>query len=124
MQVAGVGRAVVAGVDGSECALQAVRWAVVEAARRRVPLRLVSAYAWPECDPDGDRLLGEHYRRLLHTAAGEHLAAAAQAVKLLRPAVEVEQVATQGFAVAVLQAESARAAVLVLGNRERAGSNA
>jgi nucleotide-binding universal stress UspA family protein len=40
-------RAVVAGVDGSECGLQAVRWAAAEAARRHLPLRLVSAHAWP-----------------------------------------------------------------------------
>jgi hypothetical protein len=58
-----------------------------------------------ERDPDGCPLLGVHYRRLLHTAAREHLAAAAQAVKVLSPTLEVEQAATQVF-------------------RERAGSRA
>lgn len=36
-------REVVVGVDGSECALTAVRWAVGEAARRGAPLRIVHA---------------------------------------------------------------------------------
>ncbi|MFC5952110.1 universal stress protein [Pseudonocardia lutea] len=35
--------AVVVGVDGSDPALAAVRWAAVEAARRGAPLRLVAA---------------------------------------------------------------------------------
>jgi nucleotide-binding universal stress UspA family protein len=34
---------VVVGVDGSECALEAVRWAAREAARRSAPLRIVHA---------------------------------------------------------------------------------
>ena len=38
-----VGRPVVAGVDGSESSLEAVRWAAREAGRRRAPLRVVAA---------------------------------------------------------------------------------
>jgi nucleotide-binding universal stress UspA family protein len=38
-----LGRAIVAGVDGSDSALAAVRWAATEARRRRVALRLVNA---------------------------------------------------------------------------------
>jgi nucleotide-binding universal stress UspA family protein len=121
MRTTEISRTVVAGVDGSDHALQAVRWAAVEAARRRAPLRLVSAYARPERDPNGGPLLGEHYRRLLHIPAREYLTAAAQAVKVLSPALEIEQVATQGFPAPVLQAESVRAAVLVLGDRGAGG---
>jgi nucleotide-binding universal stress UspA family protein len=36
-------REIVVGVDGSECALAAVRWAAQEAARREAPLRIVHA---------------------------------------------------------------------------------
>ncbi len=39
-----IGRAVVVGVDGSRSAEQAVRWATLEAARRKAPLRLVTAH--------------------------------------------------------------------------------
>lgn len=39
-------RTVVAGVDGSPEARRAVRWAAAEAARREVPLRLVTAFPW------------------------------------------------------------------------------
>lgn len=39
-------RTVVVGVDGSTSALRAVRWGAAEAARRRVPLRLVTAFGW------------------------------------------------------------------------------
>jgi nucleotide-binding universal stress UspA family protein len=38
--------AVVVGVDGSDPALAAVRWAAVEAARRGAQLRLVAAVPW------------------------------------------------------------------------------
>lgn len=40
-------RPVVAGVDGSSAALQAVRWAANEARLRQLPLRLLHAYADP-----------------------------------------------------------------------------
>ena len=39
-------RKVVVGVDGSEEALRAVRWAAVEARRWGLPLRLVNAAGW------------------------------------------------------------------------------
>ena len=39
-------RPVVVGVDGSDSALAAVRWAAVEADRRQAPLRVVTAFSW------------------------------------------------------------------------------
>jgi nucleotide-binding universal stress UspA family protein len=39
-------REVVVGIDGSECALRAVRWATREAARRNAPLRIVHAASY------------------------------------------------------------------------------
>jgi hypothetical protein len=38
-------RTVVVGVDGSDNALRAVRWGAAEATRRRIPLRLIIAFA-------------------------------------------------------------------------------
>lgn len=42
-----VGPPIVAGVDGSDSSLEATRWAADEAARKRVPLRLVSSVHMP-----------------------------------------------------------------------------
>ena len=70
-------RTVVVGVDGSDSATDAVRWGAAEAARRRVPLRLVIGFPWRE-DVPGDRLHhGGEYRELLLGRARDHLAAAA-----------------------------------------------
>jgi nucleotide-binding universal stress UspA family protein len=43
-------RPVIVGVDGSESALGATRWAAAEATRRHAPLRLVHGYLWPTHD--------------------------------------------------------------------------
>jgi nucleotide-binding universal stress UspA family protein len=58
-------RPVVVGVDGSESALQAVAWAAGEAHRRRVPLRLVSAFGWTAGHHLGDPGLGTDYLAVL-----------------------------------------------------------
>ncbi|WP_409332525.1 universal stress protein [Trujillonella humicola] len=67
--------AVVAGSDGSPCALEAVRWATAEAARRGAPLRIVQAAphlraAAPAGVPDlraARRLTGAAYTLARHT---------------------------------------------------------
>jgi nucleotide-binding universal stress UspA family protein len=115
------GRRIVAGVDGSECALQAVRWAAAEAARRHLPLRLVSAYTWPAGRLIGDPGLGVDYRQILRNAAEEQLDTAARAATAVAPGLDVEQVPVQGFPEPVLQDESADAALVVLGDRGLGG---
>ncbi|MGY1773580.1 universal stress protein [Blastococcus sp. SYSU D00813] len=67
--------AVVVGSDGSPCALEAVRWATAEAARRSAPLRIVHAAphlraAAPAGTPDlraARRLTGTAYTLARHT---------------------------------------------------------
>lgn len=67
--------AVVVGSDGSPCALEAVRWATAEAARRGAPLRIVHAAphlraAAPAGTPDlraARRLTGTAYTLARHT---------------------------------------------------------
>ncbi|WP_051683546.1 universal stress protein [Blastococcus sp. URHD0036] len=67
--------AVVVGSDGGACALEAVRWATTEAARRGVPLRIVHAAphlraAAPRGTPDlraARRLTGTAYTVARHT---------------------------------------------------------
>lgn len=121
MQAGGTGRPVVAGVDGSECALAAVRWAAAEAVRRCRALRLVTAHAWPAGGRVGDPGLGVDPRSVLRDVALGHLSTAAAAAAAVAPDLEIEQVESTGLPVPVLQAESARAELVVLGDRGLGG---
>jgi nucleotide-binding universal stress UspA family protein len=108
---------VVVGVDGSERALQAVRWAAAEAAQRRVTLRLVSTYAAPAGWLVGDPGLGVDYRSVVRHSAVAHLAAAARLALRVEPGLEVERAPVEGFPAPVLNAESTDATLLVVGDR-------
>lgn len=115
-----VKRSVVAGVDGSRRGLKAVRWAAAEADRRGLPLRLVAAHSWtsglmggPDLDMDP--------RNVLRDVSLDHLRAAAVAAARIAPQLEVEQVEVTGSPASVLQAESAAAELVVLGNRGLGG---
>ena len=114
-------RAVVAGVDGSECGLQAVRWAAAEALRRQLPLRLVAAHAWPSGGLVGDPGLGVDYRAVLRDVVLGHLATAAADARQVAPELDIEQVEVTGYPVPVLLGESAHAEILVLGDRGLGG---
>ena len=115
-------RPVVAGVDGSESALAAVRWAAAEAARRRLPLRLVAAHTWPAGGLVGDPGLGVNPRTVLRDMVLGHLAAAADAAaSAAASGLAVEQVEVEGDPAAVLVGESERAELVVLGDRGLGG---
>lgn len=110
------GRAVVVGVDGSESAMGAVRWGAAEAARLRSPLRLVIAFAWTVDAVAARSGLEERYRSVLLDRAHDHLAAAAAVAGRAEPEVDVVQQLTQGHPITVLDAESGRARLVVLGD--------
>ncbi len=112
---------VVVGVDGSECALTAVRWAAAEAMRRRLPLRLVAAHTWPVGGLVGDPGLGVDPRAVLRDAVLDRLGAAATAAAAVAPGLAMERVELEGDPAAVLVAESATAALVVLGDRGLGG---
>ena len=114
-------RTVVAGVDGSECGLQAVRWAAAEALRRQLPLRLVAAHAWPSGGLVGDPGLGVDYRAVLRDVVLGHLATAAADARQVAPELDIEQVEVTGYPVPVLLGESAHAEIVVLGDRGLGG---
>src|SRR5690606_4161104 len=95
---------VVVGVDGSERALRAVRWAAAEAARRHLPLRVVLAFEWPRHHPIGEIDLGESYRDVVRGQARRHLADAAAVAERAVEGVEVEQRLVDGFPTPVLAA--------------------
>ncbi|MCE3553147.1 universal stress protein [Pseudonocardia sp. RS11V-5] len=113
---------VVVGVDGSDSALDATRWAAAEAARRSCGLRLVAAVAHTMFRPIGVPQLGQEYqRRVWERAAEEHLAAAVDAVREVTPEAQVQHEVRGGEARMVLHAESEGAALVVLGSRGRGG---
>jgi nucleotide-binding universal stress UspA family protein len=113
-------RPIVAAVDGSDSARAAVRWAAREAARRKVPLKLVHVCSLVPAgyqrttagDPDlFDRMLDEG-RGWLREATG--VAAAAGAVKI---STELRNGQVSG----ALVQESASARLVVLGSRGLGG---
>jgi len=112
---------VVVGVDGSERALRAVRWAAAEAARRHLPLRVVLAFEWPRHHPIGEIDLGESYRDVVRGQARRHLADAAAVAERAVEGVEVEQRLVDGFPTPVLAAESERAQLVVIADRGLGG---
>ena len=79
MDVGHAHRPVVVGVDGSASAYQAVEWAAVEAARRKVELRLVRAFSWTTSDhPTRQSGRVARYRDQLLDVARHQLARAAR----------------------------------------------
>ncbi|MGQ4378786.1 universal stress protein [Streptomyces sp. SAS_267] len=107
-----MGNLVVVGVDGSSSSLAAVEEAAREAQRRGAELRVVHALSWPvrpmyaPLDPSPlDRLVNE----------------AAQRARSVAPEVEVTEAVKTGDAVAVLEAESRAADLVVVGPRGMGG---
>ena len=110
-------RTVVVGVDGSDSATGAVRWGAAEAARRGVPLRLVSGFGWPKARPGDHTHHGDAYREVLLGHAREQLAAAGVVAAAEQPGIEVEQQLVVGSPIAVLGEEARRAQLVVIGER-------
>jgi nucleotide-binding universal stress UspA family protein len=111
---------IVVGVDGSESAVHAVRWAATEARRRGAGLRLVHVYTTPVGYPPG--FVDPHLLRESLVAQGkEWLTRAGDEADQAAPGLAVEVVEAEGTTVPVLVRESARAALLVLGSRGLGG---
>ena len=117
------GRPVVVGVDGSASALQAVRWAAQDAARRRAPLRLVVATgrAMTAAHKYGDPTGGPDERQVLLRQARSHLAEAERAALEAAPGTQPEQEVLDGFPIPRLVDESRAAQLVVIGDRGLGG---
>ena len=116
------GRRVVAGVDGSDSALEAVRWAAREAARRRVPLRLVAVVGGPApVHTFGDPTGGPDERGVLRRRARTYLTHAEQAAREAAPGTALEREVVEGSPIPRLVAESQAAGLVVLGDRGLGG---
>ncbi|MCF7548628.1 universal stress protein [Pseudonocardia sp. WMMC193] len=116
------GGPVVVGIDGSEPALRAVRWAAVEAGRRGVGLRLVAVVGWTGVTPVGVAPLGAEYERQALLRLAEHaVVEAADVARGVDATVPVDRQVRDGSPAVVLVEESEHAALLVVGNRGRGG---
>lgn len=101
---------IVVGIDGSDAALNAARWAVPEACARDIPLRLLFAVTPPQPDaPPGDADLDTEYGE---TA----LRAACAAVHATGQPVKVETGLVAGSPSQVLIDESRSAAMVCVGS--------
>ncbi|GAA4677803.1 universal stress protein [Pseudonocardia yuanmonensis] len=101
---------VVAGIDGSDLAAEAARWAAAYAARHGCVVRLVRAYQLPRSSPlEAVERMRHHTERQLWVAA--------RLARGVAPEVPVDQAVVEGDPAEVLTAESAAARALVVGTR-------
>ena len=114
---------IVVGVDGSECAQDALRLAAGEAALRRARLRVVSAWEIPPAvfgggfAPGIDQSTLDSFRKNAETVVREALAE----VKRLQPSVDVDGVALEGQPAEILLDQARDASLIVVGNRGHGG---
>ncbi|MFI6935813.1 universal stress protein [Streptomyces sp. NPDC050287] len=110
--------AIVVGVDPDPSKRLALAWAVDEADRRGLPVRLVHAQGVPtggyrtgEARPSW-----EEWNRTLHEAGAETLKEAVAFVESRRPTVEVSTVLAEGEPAWVLREEARNASLVVVGS--------
>jgi nucleotide-binding universal stress UspA family protein len=101
---------IVVGIDGSDAAINAAKWAVTEATSRDIPLRLIHAIPERQADgPAGDERLDIEYGE---TA----LRAASAALHALGEPVKVETDLVHGSPASALISESRYAAMVCVGS--------
>lgn len=107
----------VVGIDGSDPSLRAVDWAVAEATRHGMPLRLVHGSLWERYEavrpdfgtgPSAGRLMAEHI-----------VASAAERVAKIAPDLEVSTALAPADPGAALLQEADTASAIVVGTRGR-----
>lgn len=108
----------VVGIDGSESSLDAVDWAVDEAARHHLPVRLVYASLWERYE--GTRpSVGETDRPFERVWAERIVASSLEHARLRNPDVKVSSEILPEDAVTALLRESHEAFAVVTGSRGR-----
>ncbi|MER5915641.1 universal stress protein [Streptomyces sp. NPDC001982] len=109
----------VVGVDGSDASLRAVDWAVDEAARHGLPLRLVHASLWERYESG---VPTDTLERPSERVMAEHLiGSAAERARRRDPAVKVTTAIAPEEAAEALLREGNEATALVTGSRGRGG---
>src|SRR5262245_40216489 len=119
---------IVVGVDGSEASRDALRWAADEARLRSAPLVVLHAWSFvppqPFADPAGLALPAGDLPGQLNAesdAAQFALDAAIEDALAAEPEIEVERKLVEGDAGEAIVAESADAALVVVGSHGRTG---
>lgn len=112
---------VVAGVDGSDEALEAVREATRDAARRGCGLKLVHAFVWPELRVNVNPPEGGPPEAGLRHEAERFLSAAASVAAQTDPRVPITTEMVPGAPVKVLLHQAHEAEVIVIGDRGLGG---
>ncbi|MFD8496084.1 universal stress protein [Amycolatopsis sp. NPDC059657] len=112
---------VVAGIDGSASSVRAAIWAGGDAARRKLPLRLVHAYTVPRTGMPEIAGSARMIREGMDQRGREWLAEAKTAVLAEYPGLTIEISAGEGNPVAALVRASRQARMLVLGSRGLGG---
>jgi nucleotide-binding universal stress UspA family protein len=113
---------IVVGVDGSETARLAARWAAVEARLRGATLELVTAWeVAPAAHGYGYVAIPEDFLKDLTKAAEDTVAAALEVVRAEAPDAEVQTKVVEGHAAQVLLEAAEGAELLVVGCRGLGG---
>jgi nucleotide-binding universal stress UspA family protein len=116
---------IVVGVDGSQCSLAALRFAVREARVRRARLRVVHAWAVPPVSTyhEAEHAIRTDFDRM-HDEAKDWLDGIVEEALGAEPDVEVEKALVEGPPAAALVAAAKDAALLVVGSRGLGGFKA
>jgi len=115
---------VIVGVDGSETARKAVRWAAREAKLRGMKLELVSAWEIPiysYASGYGFPAISEEMMKSLTARAEGHLAEALDEARAEAREVQIEIIAAEGQPAKVLVEVAKGADLLVVGSRGLGG---
>jgi len=112
---------IVVGVDGSETARLATRWAAREAKLRGATLRLVAAWNLPSGTYYGAAPASEDLVKDLVKAAEDNVALATQEIRDEAGLIDVETSIEEGQATAVLLDAARTADLMVVGSRGLGG---
>jgi nucleotide-binding universal stress UspA family protein len=112
---------VVVGVDGSQAALNAVRWAAAEALSMQCPLSLVHTLEWPLVSYPVPAGLRADWTQEMHEQGRRWLREAQETAKLAAPGVQTQMHLFTGDPRERLIAEAEHARELVVGSRGLGG---
>jgi nucleotide-binding universal stress UspA family protein len=106
---------IVVGVDGSECSVSALRWALAEARLRNARVRVVHAWSYPHVSTYHE---AEHALKIPLAQLGDEMLDRVLAdVAADAKEIAVERAVVEGAAAEALLGEAADAALLVVGSR-------